>query len=183
MTVWAVCVCVCVTQHHRTMRRMAKPNWLTNVKCECGLFSLWNQRLMLQMRSRHCMEISPRKLFQAVTSAGPWWLWNCRILLTEKGFLFLTEGVGVSTTEAGLLTFRGDACIVLLSNRPESSCVRCITAARYATYGMEKSEFNNPGRDPAIVTHCVQSHPLTVQWQLFIRSDYLRWRNASKVEV
>lgn len=43
----------------------------------------------------------------------------------------------VSTTEAGLLTFTGGGCfVVLLSNHTESSCVRCITAARYATYGM-----------------------------------------------
>lgn len=51
------------------------------------------------------------------------------------------------STEAGLLTFTGGACfVVLLSNHTESSCVRCITAARYATYGMEKSELDNPGR-------------------------------------
>lgn len=51
----------------------------------------------------------------------------------------MEEVVGVSTTEAGLLTFTGGArIVVLLSNHTESSCVRCITAARYATYGMEK---------------------------------------------
>lgn len=43
--------------------------------------------------------------------------------------------------EAGVLTLTGMACIVmLLSNHTESSCVRCITAARYATYGTEKQK-------------------------------------------
>lgn len=74
---------------------------------------------------------------------------------------FSWRGWGVSETEAaGLLTFRGGASIVvLLSNHTESSCVRCITAARYATYGIEKSELDNPGRATAGVTYCVQNHP------------------------
>lgn len=75
-----------------------------------------------------------------------------------EGVCFDGGRLGVSTTKSGLLTFTGGACfVVLLSNHSESSCVRCITAARYATYGMEKSGLN-PGRAPAGVTYSVQSH-------------------------
>ena len=49
------------------------------------------------------------------------------------------EGKGVSPTKAGSFTFTGSACIVLLlSNRTESSSVKCITASRYATHGVKK---------------------------------------------
>lgn len=46
----------------------------------------------------------------------------------------------------------------LLSNHNESSCVRCITAARYATYGLEKRRLDNPGKATVKVTCWVQSH-------------------------
>lgn len=50
----------------------------------------------------------------------------------------LMEGVEVLTTPTGLLKFTGNASVVVrLSNYTEKSCVRCITVACYATYGIE----------------------------------------------
>lgn len=57
---------------------------------------------------------------------------------TVDGGSSLMEGVEVLTTAASLLTFTGNASIVVrLSNYTETSCVRCITVACYATYGIE----------------------------------------------
>lgn len=51
------------------------------------------------------------------------------------------------TTEPCLLIFTDGDCIVLLrGNHTDSSCVRCIRAGSYATYGMEESEVDNPGK-------------------------------------
>lgn len=73
--------------------------------------------------------------------------------------------------------------MVLLSNHTESSCVRCIKAARYATYGTEKSGLYNPGRATAGVTYCVQSHPSTVQQQLYQKYDRLYDLCFQKMQV
>lgn len=169
------CVCVCVwhsavTQHHHTMCRMAEPNRLTNVKCECGLLSVRNPAADAADAKRSPVSNSHPENFCFIS---PWpqlvVFGDYEIQGTVDGrcFFFFLDGGGGGLGDWGWLIDIHSACIVvLLSNHTESSCVRCIKAACYATYGMEKSGLYNPGRATAGVTYCVQSHPSTVQWQL-----------------
>lgn len=64
-----------VKQHHHlhhTMRRRTEPTWLTNVKAACGLFSVRNPQMMLQMQSE---QSHPENFFQA-SPGCPWRLWR-----------------------------------------------------------------------------------------------------------